>query len=268
MNKALALSLIIPAYNEEKHLKACLDSVAAQTRLPDEVIVVDNNSTDGTRAIALSYPFVRVIKEKKQGIVSARNAGFNAAKHNLIGRIDSDTILPVDWVVRVKEYYSRPGQSKWALTGGGYFYNMRAQRFNGWVLSQLAYRVNRFICGHYILWGSNMVITKKMWGDVQSETCHRQDIHEDLDLAIHLHRSGYEIEYIESLRVGAYLRRFWGDRGELHMHMNRWPVTLRVHGYSMWWLGIAGNALLWYILQPIVYILEAISRLFGKKSIQ
>ena len=121
---AFSLSIVIPAYNEENHLRACLDAIARQTVMPDEVIVVDNNSTDKTAEIAREYPFVKVLKEKRQGIVYARNRGFNAANSQFIGRIDSDTRLPRDWVGRVKCFYDDEKHLEEALTGGGYFYNV------------------------------------------------------------------------------------------------------------------------------------------------
>src|SRR5687767_1835934 len=98
MNTRLRVSLVIPAYNEESHLRACLDAVAAQTVRPFEVIVVDNNSTDTTVAIARSYSFVAVMHESQQGIVYARNAGFNAARGDIIARIDADTHLSPNWI--------------------------------------------------------------------------------------------------------------------------------------------------------------------------
>ena len=55
----LTLSIVIPVFNEQRYIKACLDSIAAQTVKPDEVIVVDNNSTDKTVQIAKKYKFDR-----------------------------------------------------------------------------------------------------------------------------------------------------------------------------------------------------------------
>ena len=147
---AFSLAIVIPAYNEENHLKVCLESLAAQTVTPDEVIVVDNNSTDRTREIVQDYPFVRLLSEKRQGIVYARNRGFNAVKSRFIGRIDSDTILPSNWVERVRDFYSEKTYQKHALTGGGYFYNVRFSRFNGWVQGQLAYRFIRLVIRKFV----------------------------------------------------------------------------------------------------------------------
>lgn len=249
--KTLTLSIVIPAYNEEHHLKNCLDAIALQTVKPDEVIVVDNNSTDRTLEIAKSYPFVRVIKEKQQGIVFARDAGFNVSKSSLIGRIDSDTIMPKDWVEKVKAYYSNKENSRKLLTGGGYFYNVWAPKLNGWIQGQIAYRFIRMLMGFYSLWGSNMVIPRSVWLDLKTEVCKRNDVHEDVDLGIHAHEQGYQITYTENLRVGVYARRIWTERDKLKTALARWPQTMRVHERKGWWVPVLGNLILVKIIVPV-----------------
>lgn len=248
-------------------MPACLDAIAAQTVRPDEVIVVNNNSSDETAEIARSYPFVTVLREPRQGIVYARNCGFNAVSCDIIGRIDADTILPPNWVEKVKQFYGHPKNVSRALTGGGYFYNIRLPRFNGWLQGQLAYRANRFVIGYYVLWGSNMALPRDLWRAVRARTCQRTDIHEDLDLAMHLHELGYAITYWETLRVGVFLKRVTSERGRLHEHMRQWPRTLRVHHFKLWWMGVLGNILLWYAVQPFFFLAEVLARLGGRKSI-
>jgi glycosyltransferase involved in cell wall biosynthesis len=263
--KPLTLSIVIPAYNEENHIKACLDAIALQSEMPDEVIVVDNNSTDKTAEIAQEYSFVRVVREKRQGIVYARNRGFNTVKSQLIGRIDSDTILPTDWVERVKEFYEDENHSEHALTGGGYFYNVRLPRFNGWVQGQVAYRFIRLNLGFYSLWGSNMVLPKSVWDAVEPKTCKRNDIHEDVELGIHLNEMGYKITYRESLRVGVYARRIWTERDQLKQALARWPQTMRVHQRKSWWVSSMGNALLLSIVIPFGMTLEYFATVTGRR---
>lgn len=258
--KALTLSIVIPAYNEEYQLEACLDSIASQTVRPDEVIIVDNNSTDATVQIAKSYSFVKVISERQQGIIYARNKGFNAARSCIIGRIDADTILPVDWVERVKDFYADEEHDTHALTGGGYFYNVIMPRFNGWVQSQFAYRWNRFITGHYILWGSNMALPRDMWRSVRKGVCIDNALHEDLDLAMHLADLGYHVNYKANVRVGVKLKRVWENRDQMASYLNRWPQSLRVHGYSLWWLGTAGNLIIQFLLVFIRPLYNGASR--------
>lgn len=261
------MTIVIPCFNEQRLLASCLESLAAQTVRPAEVLLVDNNSTDDSLSIARRFPFVKVIREPRQGIVFARDAGFNAAKHGVIGRIDADSVLPPDWVQRVARFYQVPANHRRALTGGGYFYNMRLPRLNGWWQGQLAYRVNRLIIGHYILWGSNMAITRSAWRAVSSGLCRRTDIHEDIDLSIHLRRAGFSITYLENLRVGTYLKRVWDDKGDRLAHLNRWPRTLRLHDKPLWWMGVLGNIWLAGVLIPLFMGIEYLARLAGRKPL-
>lgn len=263
MNKALTLSLIIPAYNEEQHLKACLDSVAAQTRMPDEVIVVDNNSTDKTRQIAECYPFVTVVSEKQQGIVYARDAGLDAASSRLLCRIDSDSILPPDWVEKVMEFYESHDPDRVCLTGGGRFYNTPFPRVSRWVLDLLAFRVNQVVLGHHFLFGSNMVLPRAVWRKTRGTICIRNDIHEDIDIAIHAHEAGAKIIYKPRLVVGVKLRRVFQDHDKLWATLMLWPQSLRVHGRKLWLTGFVGAVLL-YCLTPLLYPLRGLQLLRQK----
>ena len=251
MSKTLTLSIVIPVYNEENHLKACLDSVAAQTTKPIEVIVVDNGSTDKSVVIAKSYPFVRVLHEKKLGIAYARNRGFNAAKGDIIGRIDADSRLPRDWASYAMKYLKkRPNE---LLTGGSYMYDFRMPRFLGWVQGQLAFRANRFIMGHYIAWGSNMAFHKNVWKKVKSRMHNDPLIHEDMDLAIHLHEAGYKITYHVGWKVGIDSRLFTRRTRDKHMkYLSMWPRTLYAHGFRRAWLGWVGAYFLYYLYIPII----------------
>jgi glycosyltransferase involved in cell wall biosynthesis len=267
MIKPLALSLIIPAYNEEQHLKACLDTVAAQTVMPFEVIVVDNNSTDTTVAIALTYSFVRIVHAEQQGIVYARDAGFDAAKGTIIGRIDSDSRLPNDWVEKVLAFYRDPAHENTALTGGGMFYNTPMPRLSRHILSLLAFRVNQIALGHHFLFGSNMAFPAHIWPKIKNKICVRTDIHEDIDIAVHMHDIGTNIVYQPRFVVGVKLRRVFQDHDKLWGTLMLWPQSLRVHNKWLWPTGFIGAVLL-YVLTPLLYPINALHklrvRLFGQ----
>ncbi len=267
MKKALTLSLVIPAYNEEHHIEACLKAVNAQTVKPHEAIVVDNNSTDNTVAIAKRFPGVRVVSEQRQGPGPARDKGFNTATGDIIGRIDADTILEPDWVRKVLAFYADPDHRLTALTGGGYFYNIRFRKFFGWAQSQIAFRFNRLLLGHYILWGSNMALPRRLWLQVKRDVCRRQDIHEDLDLAIHLHRAGVAIAFRSSIQVGVKMRRVRSNRKELWANLMWWPQTLKHHGQWTWIFGWIGAAIL-YALSPLLLVMELVARIFGRKPLK
>lgn len=252
----LSLSLVIPAYNEECYLEACLNSVEAQTVKPLEVIVVNNNSTDKTAEVAKKFSFVRLVDEPQQGIVFARNRGFNAAKGDIIGRIDADTVLTENWVEQVLDFYSVKSNRRSAITGYAWFYNLHLPNVCGWVDEQIAIKFNRWLLGHYILFGSNMAIPRPIWLDVRRSTCQRTDIHEDLDLAIHLHRAGHKIAYLRLLKVGVMARRISGPgRKCLWAFLRLWPNTLKVHQRWTWTVGWLSAATL-YLLSPIMLVIE------------
>lgn len=224
VNRPLNLSVIIPAYNEEHHLKACLDALAAQTHKPDEVIVVDNNSSDATPQVAASYPFVRVVSEKKQGIVHARNAGFNAAQGDILCRIDSDTIVPPDWTQKIYDYFTKhPGTQ--AVTGDCYFYDVKGSRFIKPVHHAFYYDMQRLISGTYVLWGSNMALRKSAWRAVRDVCNLEAEVFEDIDLTFHLHDHKLPIRRLKSLKAGVSMRR--GDLGPIAAvrYLAPWPYT-------------------------------------------
>jgi len=88
------ISVVIPAYNAEIHLRATLESVFAQTNQPCEIIVVDDGSTDRTEEIARFYePRIRYIKQQNQGQAKARNTGIHAAVGDWIALLDSDDLM-------------------------------------------------------------------------------------------------------------------------------------------------------------------------------
>ena len=103
-------SVVIPAYNEQDYVAACLQSLTWQkTKTKFEVILIDNNSTDNTNKIANSFKDklnIRVIVEKQQGRGVARWRGFEEAVGSIIFSTDADTILPEDWVERFMKYFA------------------------------------------------------------------------------------------------------------------------------------------------------------------
>lgn len=97
------ISVIIPAYNEEKFLSKCLDSLRKQDldKKYFEVIVVDNASTDKTAQVAKKYPF-KLISEPTRSVVLARQAGVNASRGEILVSADADTSYPPSWLSRIK----------------------------------------------------------------------------------------------------------------------------------------------------------------------
>ena len=200
----MKISLIIPVYNEEEYIADCLDSITKQKIKPDEVIVVNNNCTDNTLSIVKNFPFVRVINETKQGMIAARNAGFNAAQYEILARCDADTILPPNWISRIHRNFARYEID--ALTGPIVLYDAPIKTS----LIARAYldMMKPIHRGGETLIGPNMIITREIWEKVKDKVCLNDKlVHEDIDLAYHIQEMGGKIKRDNSLVVGTSSRR-------------------------------------------------------------
>ena len=93
-------SFIVPAYNEEKYIEDCLNSIYAVDGFGDsEVIVVDNASNDKTAEIVKTkFAHAKLIQESRKGTGWAREVGFRASRGDFLAFIDADNQLPKDWL--------------------------------------------------------------------------------------------------------------------------------------------------------------------------
>jgi len=117
----MTISVIVCAYNEARYLQACLHSLLAQTRPADEIIVVNNASTDQTGAVARAVPGVRVLDEPSKGLVVARETARLAARGELLAYIDADCRVPLQWIERLERRFDDPQVV--AVTGPYRFYD-------------------------------------------------------------------------------------------------------------------------------------------------
>jgi GT2 family glycosyltransferase len=100
---AALVSLVIVSLNGRAHLARCLPAVLGQTRLPDEVVVVDNGSTDGTpEYLAESFPAVRVIRaDRNLGFAAGVNRGIRASDSEWVATLNNDTEPEPDWLAEM-----------------------------------------------------------------------------------------------------------------------------------------------------------------------
>ncbi len=90
---SLSVSAIIPAFNRERFIVEAIESVLRQDRRPQEIIVVDDASSDETAARAASFKEVGLVRlSKRSGPAGARNAGIGAARGDVIAWLDSDDL--------------------------------------------------------------------------------------------------------------------------------------------------------------------------------
>ena len=97
------VSVVILTWNSVGKIEPCLESLGQSTRVPDEIIVVDNGSTDQTRAVlARQFPAVRVIANThNRGVARARNQGLAAARGTYLLVLDDDTVVLPDALARL-----------------------------------------------------------------------------------------------------------------------------------------------------------------------
>lgn len=230
---------MIPCLDDAEYLAACLRALAAQTRPADEVIVVDNGSTDDSVAVALAHG-ATVVHEPVRGIWPATAAGFDAATGDVIARLDADSVPPADWIERV-ERRLEASDAPTVVTGPGEFYGGNA--WTRWAGSHVYIAGYFWFCGlllgHPPVFGSNYAMRADAWPAVRA-AAHRDraDVHDDLDLAWSL-QPGMDVAYERTLVVGVSARPFDQWRGFLRririafrtlaVDWRSWPPLERMH---------------------------------------
>lgn len=104
------ISVIIPACNEEKNIKKCLESLVGQTYPAEkfEIILVDNNCQDNTVEIAKRYGVgVKIVKEEKQGLIYARIKGIESSLSPIIAFLDADSLVNTGWLSSIEKTFNK-----------------------------------------------------------------------------------------------------------------------------------------------------------------
>lgn len=111
--KKKLVTVVIPAYNEEKTIASCIKSVLSQDYRPLEVLVIDDGSKDRTAEIAAGFRGVRVVRHSKnEGLASSLNDGIKKAKGEFVLSLHADCeLVGVDWISRAVGHFPRDGKT-------------------------------------------------------------------------------------------------------------------------------------------------------------
>lgn len=157
MSKALEISLVIPAYNEEAYVGQTLDSVIEHGHGKfKQIIVVDNNSSDKTSEVAAARTGVTVLKELRKGTSNARQTGVEQTTSDLIAFMDADTMLPEGWIEKALKTFEDPKVVM--LSGPARYFD--AVWYQQWVLNALWWLSGALVyplVGYMVL-GGNCVV--------------------------------------------------------------------------------------------------------------
>lgn len=120
----MKISIVIPAYNEEKLIAQCIEScLRHKTDSLLEIVVVDNASTDRTAEIAARYPMVTVVRESRKGLGYARQKGFETMRGDVYASVDADSRIGAEWLPTIeRELGADP--SLLCLSGPYRFYDL------------------------------------------------------------------------------------------------------------------------------------------------
>ncbi|GAP54751.1 glycosyltransferase family A protein [Arthrobacter sp. 92] len=221
------ISVVIPSRNDAQMLASCLAALARQSRRADEIIVIDNSSTDNTAAVCEAAQ-VRRISVDLPGIAASTAAGFDAARSEIIARLDTDSRPPADWLQRIEAILDKSGPLS-AVTGPGDFYG--SSRLVCWLGRHLYlggyFRAVGLLMGHPPLFGSNFALSADVWERLRDAVIRNNPcVHDDFDISYHL-RPDMAVYYEPALRVGVSARPFesWHSLGR---RLAMGVTTLRV----------------------------------------
>lgn len=209
----MVLSFVIPAFNEERYLADCIESILKQIEGLEEIteiIVVNNASSDGTREVALNYSQVRLVDEPRKGLTFARQAGFLASRGSLIANVDADSRLTAGWVNRVLQAFEANPKLA-ALSGPLVYYDLtRSERllvrifyFAAW----MTYAINRYILRvGSMVQGGNFVVSRPALENIGGFNLDITFYGEDTDIARRLNEVG-EVLFTLDLKMLSSGRR-------------------------------------------------------------
>ncbi|MCW1248669.1 glycosyltransferase [Acaricomes phytoseiuli] len=232
-----SVAIIIPAYNEEAVIRQCLIAAIYQSVPADEIIVVDNRSTDSTCEIVQKMqqeypesPLRLLHQEADQGLIPTRNYGLDRASSDILGRIDADSVLEPDWVEQVQKAFLVSTVS--AATGPVVYYDMPLRRFGLKADDKMRQLMLKLAKQQYhFLFGSNMAIRNSAWKTIRSEVCRDEEdlMHEDIDLSLHLADNDLKVQYVPAMISGMSARRLEDSPRDYRFYVTRFERTYKAH---------------------------------------
>ena len=224
---------IIPVFNGERFVARAIESVLSQTIRPEQIVVVDDGSTDNTAAMVMQYASdgVEYIYQDNGGSASARNAGIRAARGKYIGFLDADDEWKEHLVSDVKGVFEKHPNLVWATAPFVKLFENGDLEYESFVSSDLSgggLIENYFEAQvrFHIANSSDMFVKREVFRSVGDFDTTIWRYGEDLDMWFRIALANPRIGYTN--RIGAV---YWGRQGSL-MSTYAWDVErqlMRIH---------------------------------------
>ena len=204
----MGLTVYIPCFNAEPYIEASIRCLLSQTRPPDEILIVDDGSTDRSAEIASRFPVRLIRHERNRGLAAARNTAFANASHDLVGAIDADVFAEAEWLERLLAPFA---DERVVATGGRLIERFRDAPADAWRAVHLCQdmgenRIDMEWPSHRCLGGFGTILRKHAVEQVGGYNESYRTNYEDVDMCERLVRAGHKLVY-EPLAVAYHQRR-------------------------------------------------------------
>ncbi len=241
----MKLTVIVPMYNAKDAIKECMEALAAQERKADNIILIDNNSTDGTyeyakNLIEVNRWDVMLLREDKKGASAARNKGIKTSKDStdIVAFTDSDCVARRDWLKNIEEFFIN-NQTAGGLGGvtvgcrpeglmrkfmAVQRYYLEAKRLSGWVFDKNGILRGTLIDSNNGAFRNDLL---QEIGGFDEEV----RVAEDADLSIKIIKKGYPI-YVTADNIVVYhkdVSDFWEYFRKFFKYRTGEVLTIKNH---------------------------------------
>jgi len=255
------VSVVICAYNAERTMAACLDSLE-KLRYPNyEVVIVNDGSKDATRAIAERYPAFRLINQENRGLSVARNVGMQAAAGEIIAYTDSDCVVDPDWLTYLVYKFVRNG---FVAVGGPNFPPPEDSAVAAYVAASPGGPTHVLLDDEVAehIPGCNMAFTKRALEEVHGFEAIFAAAGDDVDVCWRLQNQGYTIGFSPAAMVWHFRRNTVRDylrqqrgygKAEALLYFKH-PYRFNILGQSRWLGRIYGDfTTSLFSRRPVIY---------------
>jgi glycosyltransferase involved in cell wall biosynthesis len=186
-------SIFIPVYNAEKTITEVLDSIYSQSVPFDEIIVINDCSTDKTLNYLESFKNLKIFNNSEnKGLSFCRNIGIKNSKNDVVASIDADVVLDKFWLEKV----SFQLKDNVAMCGGNLEEKYTNNIYNKW--RSIYYKQNwgnQNIVNPAFLFGCNTIQKKTAWEKIKGYDESLKLNGEDIDYSFRLRKEGYDLFY-------------------------------------------------------------------------